>query len=99
MNTKKPRRWYRRTAEEKQRLIAQWKSSGLTAQAFCQQHKITPSNFYSWRKRYDTDDSHHGDNEPIPAFIDLSSLNGARTRNWHIILKLDDAIELSLSQR
>lgn len=34
-----------------QQHIAAWKKSGLSQQAFCQQHDIKPHNLHYWRKR------------------------------------------------
>jgi transposase len=32
------------------RLLGQWRRSGLSASQFCQQHGISPPNFYAWRR-------------------------------------------------
>jgi len=34
-----------------QSIIARQSQSGLTIKAFCQQHELTVSTFYAWRKR------------------------------------------------
>src|SRR4051794_29489111 len=32
------------------RMIQQWRRSGLSARAFCQQHGLSEPNFYAWRR-------------------------------------------------
>jgi transposase len=39
---RKERQWRRR--------ISQWRASGLSVQAFCAQHGLTPASFYHWRR-------------------------------------------------
>ena len=38
--------------EEMQSLIEQWKESGKTQQAFCQERDLAFTTFYYWLKRY-----------------------------------------------
>lgn len=35
---------------EQKRIVGLWLSSGLTPPQFCQQHNLSPKNFYRWRK-------------------------------------------------
>lgn len=39
-----------RTKEERDRLIADWKASGLNARQWCLLHKIPTTTFYGWKK-------------------------------------------------
>jgi hypothetical protein len=32
------------------RWIDQWRASGLSARAFCAQHRLSTANFYNWRR-------------------------------------------------
>jgi len=47
----------RRSKEEMYPLIEEWKSSGLTKQAFCEQRGIVKSVFFYWCKKYREDQS------------------------------------------
>ena len=40
-----------RTHEQWQQIFEQHAASGLQIATFCKQQKITPSSFYTWRKR------------------------------------------------
>src|ERR1700719_4368874 len=33
-----------------QRVVRQWRQSKLSVRAFCQEHDLSESNFYAWRK-------------------------------------------------
>lgn len=44
----------RRTPDDWQQIFQQFHDSELTVTAFCQQHKLTLSNFYHWRKKITT---------------------------------------------
>ena len=41
----------RRTPDDWQHIIEQYKASGLKASEFCRQNNITLSNFYVWRRK------------------------------------------------
>tara|TARA_B110000037_G_C17097512_1_gene496591 strand:- start:1944 stop:2234 length:291 start_codon:yes stop_codon:yes gene_type:complete len=41
----------RRSAAQWRTVFSQQQNSGLNVTAFCQQHKIATSNFYTWRKK------------------------------------------------
>jgi len=41
----------RLSQEQWQEHIEQQQKSALSIGAYCQEHKLTPSNFYAWRKR------------------------------------------------
>lgn len=47
----KARRYTRRSEAQWRELIANYDQSHLTLEAYCQQHQIAPSGFYTWRKR------------------------------------------------
>jgi putative transposase len=41
----------RRSAAQWRTIFSQQQNSGLSVTAFCGQHKLTTSNFYTWRKK------------------------------------------------
>ena len=47
-----PRKIVRRTTEEIRSLMMEFESSGLSAKAFCNLHKIKRAYFSRWLKRY-----------------------------------------------
>jgi len=84
----------RRTAEDWRELIELWQQSGLKVAEFCQEHGLTQSNFYLWRKRMagpdSTDTSSAGESEwhlltPQPS-----------TPGWEIELALPGGVTLRL---
>jgi hypothetical protein len=86
----------RLSAAQWQALIEQWRSSDLSAEAFCEDRGISHSRFCVWRKRLAK-----AAVEPSPAasFIDLGALAAsAPASGWHIVLSLGNGIELRLSQ-
>lgn len=85
----------RRTPEQWQALVAQWRDSGQSAARFCAEHCIGYVSFCQWRKRFGEADA----GSPAPQFIDLGTL-AARTGPgaWRIVLSLGQGVELRLSQ-
>jgi transposase-like protein len=65
--TKKP--FIRRTDEEKHSLIQEWEKSGLSIASFCRQHNLADSQFYSWKKNYQPQNSKLQQSEFIPLQI------------------------------
>jgi len=69
-NSKSPRKKYTHRSEKQWRaLIDNFKSSGLTLEAYCKLHKIASSGFYNWRKRFQQD-ARAGN--PSPVFVDIT---------------------------
>ena len=58
----KPRK---RNQAQWQKILHEYEQSGLTQAAFCDQHGITKSNFYYWRKKLRTE------TQQSPAFVQL----------------------------
>ncbi len=84
------------SAEQWQVLIDQWQTSGLSAEAFCQDKGISYSRFCVWRKRL-------AKTITTPAaetsFIDLAALATTQPGNgWSIVLSLGNGVELRLTQ-
>lgn len=94
MGTPARMRRYRR-AEQWLQLIEQWKGSGLSAPAFCTEQQIGYSSFCQWRSRLTEEDRQQS---PASAgFIDLSPLpTQSAARDWQVMLKLGEGIELTL---
>lgn len=93
-----------RTPEQWQALVDQQHDSGLSARLFCQQRGIGYASFCKWRKRLSGMSPQQVSEIPSgnePGFLDLSSLMGAAHASgpgWHIVLSLDNGVELRLSQ-
>ena len=51
MKAKQPARRVRRKAAERERLIQEQATSGLTKKAFCAKRQINLATFYAWAKR------------------------------------------------
>jgi len=85
----------RRTRRQWQTIVAEFEQSGLSAQAFCQQHAVAYSSFAKWRsllKHQNADDLSHG-----ISFIELPE-SSARLDNsaWRIELDLGAGVTLRL---
>lgn len=50
---KTSRKYTRRSEAQWRELITNFEKGDLTLEAYCQYHKIAPSGFYSWRKRFE----------------------------------------------
>ena len=87
----------RRTAEQWQILVEQWKRSGQSATQFCKVQQIGYASFCHWRKRL-ADVKPTPDAE-APSFIDLNALEKRSDPAWHIVISLGNSIELRLSQQ
>lgn len=87
----------RRSAEQWQILIEQWQQSGQSAKQFCSEQRLGYASFCQWRKRL-TSSSGPTDDQRESAFIDLSSIEQASPKGWHIVLSLGGGVELTLSQ-
>ena len=82
-----------RPESEWRQIIAEYESSGLTQNQFCQHAAIPKSSFYNWRKRLENS----APTEEATQFIDLTNLMRQEgTRRWEIELDLGDGIRLSL---
>ncbi len=87
----------RRSPEQWQELVDQWRDSGQSATRFCETHGVGYSSFCNWRKRLADDQLPPTERET--SFIDLSALPSAgEGRAWNIVLCLGNGVELRLSQ-
>lgn len=89
-------KYQRRTREQWQQIIEQFRSSGQSGAAFCKAQAIPYASFCHWKQTLLA--------EPAVAstptdggFVDLQSLIG-RDGGWKIVLRLGADIELVLSQ-
>ena len=95
------KQYIRRTPQQWQALIEQWRDSGLSAARFCEEKRVGYASFCHWRKRLADEQSSDGQDTPSEdaAFIDLGSLARSRADNgWSIVLSLGEGIELRLSR-
>jgi transposase-like protein len=53
------RKYTRRTAIQWRELITGYEQSHLSLEAYCHQHQIAPSSFYTWRKRFQEETPAH----------------------------------------
>jgi len=93
------KRHIRRTSEQWQVLIEAQQQSNLSAKVFCGQRGVGYASFCNWRRRLLADkDRPSLDDKLETNFIDLSTLAESKSGGWHIVLKLDDGMELSLTK-
>ena len=92
----------RRTPEQWQQLVEQWKDSGLPATRFCNINEVGYASFCNWRKRLaEVAPQPATVTTSEPAFIDLSTLSSSGPTpgaGWSIVLSLGNGVELRLSQ-
>lgn len=81
----------RRNKEEMFPIIEEWKSSGLTKQAFCEQRGIVKSVFFYWCKKYREDQSAGGF---LP--IKVSSDKPHNTKGSHIEIEYPNSVIVRL---
>lgn len=77
--------------------VAEFHHSTLSGSAFCKQKGIAYASFCKWRQKLQAETS-VPDLVAPPAFIDIHSLAQGKQLPWRIVLKLDNGIELLLSQ-
>lgn len=91
----------RRSTEQWQSLVDQWKQSGQSAKQFCKEQALGYASFCQWKKRLTQSHEKATTAEassPEPSFIDLASLGATQAGGWHIVLSLGGGVELTLSQ-
>ena len=81
-----------RSQQTWQTLINKQPNSGLSIRQFCEQHQITQSNFYYWRKRL-SDVSEDDTNES--AWLELPTV-AQQTEDWMIELALPGGVTLKM---
>ena len=81
-----------RSQQTWQTLINKQPNSGLSIRQFCEQHQITQSNFYYWRKRL-SDVSEDDTNES--AWLELPTV-AQQTEDWMIELVLPGGVTLKM---
>lgn len=91
----------RRSTEQWQSLVDQWRQSGHSAKQFCKEQGLGYASFCQWKRRLAQSDEKATADEassPEPSFIDLASLGASQPGGWHIVLSLGGGVELTLSQ-
>ena len=92
-----------RSTSQWQELIEEQKQSSLNIKAFCQQHAVTTSAFYGWRKRLkalNNGPQLNGATDWLP--VDLNPAVPSSTSNantWDIELHLPNGVILKMSQQ
>ena len=81
-----------RSQQTWQTLINKQPNSGLSIRQFCEQHQITQSNFYYWRKRL-SDVSEEQPSES--AWLEVPTVS-QQTEDWMIELALPGGVTLKM---
>lgn len=89
--------YQRHSAEFWERTVIEFQQSTLSGTAFCKQQGIAYASFCKWKQKLQSSAT-QPDKPTAPAFIDLQSIAQSNKQPWRIVLKLDDGIELILSQ-
>lgn len=89
--------YQRHSADFWKTTVAEFHQSTLSGSAFCKQKGIAYASFCKWRQKLQPVTA-TPDPVAAPAFIDLQSFSQDSKLPWRIVLKLDNGIELSLSQ-
>lgn len=89
--------YQRHSAEFWEKAVTEFQQSTLSGVAFCKQQGITYASFCKWRQRLQSSAA-QPEKPTAPAFIDIQSIAQSKKQPWRIVLKLDDGIELILSQ-
>jgi hypothetical protein len=89
--------YQRHSADFWKATVVEFHQSTLSGATFCKQKGIAYASFCKWRQKLQTVTS-TPDPVAAPAFIDLQSLSQDAKLPWRIVLKLDNGIELLLSQ-
>ena len=95
------RKYTRRSEAQWRELIRGYEHSELTLEAYCQEHHIAPSGFYTWRKRFEQESEHHGE-----ALVDITTeVATAATqrkpvnKSWQVELELGSGCILRIATR
>lgn len=89
--------YQRHSAEFWEEAVTEFNQSTLSGAAFCKQKNIAYASFCKWRHKLQSSAA-RPEKPTMPAFIDLQSIAQSKKQPWRIVLKLDDGIELILSQ-
>lgn len=89
--------YQRHSAEFWEKTVAEFHQSTLSGAAFCKQQGIAYASFCKWKQKLQSSAA-QPEKPTAPAFIDIQSIAQSKKQPWRIVLKLDDGIELILSQ-
>lgn len=88
----------RRTREQWQEVIDEWKHTDQSAPQFCASRQLSYGVFCKWRRRL----SREGNQAPFPEpqFINLGTpgLPPSSSNAWRIVLNLGEGVSLELSR-
>lgn len=86
------RKYTRRSEAQWRGLITNVEYSDLTLEAYCQHHKIAPSGFYSWRKRFECEVRKDANVESLiditPQLCTQASSTPLKNTSWQVELEL-----------
>ena len=86
----------RRTPEQWQQIVTDWKNSNLSAPKYCEEHQLSYASFSQWRRRFSDQTNTPTANE---GFLNLSALGEQLpSSGWRITLRLGGDVELVLSR-
>ncbi len=83
----------RRSRADWERLMAQYKASGLKQRVFCEQHGIGYSTFYYWRKQLRQSAAVEKSSTPL---VELPMFPLGQTSDWRIELTLGQGVVLRM---
>ena len=72
--------------------VRQWRNSGLSVRAFCQQHELAEPSFYAWRRSIAQRDAQVN----APAFLPVQVACDARTADATLELVLNSGRRLCI---
>jgi hypothetical protein len=76
----------RRGPEEWSQIIDRQQTSGTTVARYCRERGITECSFYNWKKRLRGASPSRSRHLSIPAFVEVTPLNPAKTDAIEILL-------------
>jgi transposase-like protein len=72
-------------------LVSKQNESGLSAAAFCREHRINRDRFYHWRRRFQDEEAN---NTHLGAFVELVPYQRSASAGVHIRLRNGLCIEV-----
>jgi len=89
--------YQRHSAEFSVKTLAEFNELTLSGATFCKQRYIAYASFCKWRHKLHPSAA-QPEKPTTPAFIDRQSITQSKKQHRRIVLKLDEGIELILSQ-
>jgi transposase-like protein len=68
-------------------MVRQWRRSGLTIRAFCQEHGLSEASFYAWRQTLaEREQQRHGSADQPPAFVPVQVVPAPAAASLEVVL-------------